>query len=308
MTAPAVPAAAYERLARPDATFSMVAIDQRDTLRRLLRAAGQPDHDQALRDFKAAVMDSLAGAASAVLTDAEFGLPAARAAGLGRGTGPGLILTADQLFTDADGRLTDSVLDETVLSDPGLLAGADALKFLVLWPDAADRARRDRALDAIGRFVERCAELGLLAVVETIIAEPGHRLDTAQFDAALTDAALACAQLGPGLYKTQVPGRGQQDPARIQAVSEQITVTLPCPWVVLSAGVPAADFPGAVQAACAGGASGFLCGQAVWGPSIKASAPLEDLRTAAADRLATLAAVASRAGRPWPDALARGDR
>jgi sulfofructosephosphate aldolase len=74
---------------------------------------------------------------------------------------------------------------------------------------------------------------------------------------------------------------------------------LPVPWVVLSQGVDPADFPGAVEASCKGGASGTLAGRAVWTPAVPDDDPTAALRTYSVPRLHELAAIVDADGRPW---------
>jgi sulfofructosephosphate aldolase len=75
----------------------------------------------------------------------------------------------------------------------------------------------------------------------------------------------------------------------ITAVAARVTAVLDCPWVVLSSGVTADDFPAAVQACEAGGADGFLAGRAIWADAVSADDPAEFLRTVSAARLRTMA-------------------
>ena len=71
--------------------------------------------------------------------------------------------------------------------------------------------------------------------------------------------------------------------------------------VVVKGTISAANTPAAVAAACAGGASGFLAGRGVWGPSIATADPMADLATTARGRLAELSAIARVSARPWWD-------
>ena len=81
-----------------------------------------------------------------------------------------------------------------------------------------------------------------------------------------------------------------------------IDAALPIPWVVLSQGVEPDDFPGAVEAACRGGASGFLAGRALWTTTLGADDPQALLRTESVPRLQQLAAIVDAHGRPWREA------
>jgi sulfofructosephosphate aldolase len=182
---------------------------------------------------------------------------------------------------------------------PALRAtGAVALKFLVVWrPD--DPVGPRQAM--VRAFIDGCRELGLVSVLEGLIQVPGETDDPA-VDAAILAAAREFGPFRPDVYKTHVPTHGQGSAAEIEARSAELTAAIGCPWVVLSAGVPVERFPDAVGAAGAGGASGFLAGRGVWGPSIRAADPTLDLATTARRRLEQLAAIAAASARPWWEA------
>jgi sulfofructosephosphate aldolase len=105
------------------------------------------------------------------------------------------------------------------------------------------------------------------------------------------------------VYKAEVPYHGRADRQTIERRCREISAVLPCPWVVLSQGVDADDFPGAVEAACAGGASGFLAGRAVWADTIGTSDYRAAMETRSVARLETLGAIVDRAARPWWSAV-----
>jgi tagatose-1,6-bisphosphate aldolase len=59
---------------------AIVAMDQRNTLRRMLSAEHRPTDPDTIRSFKLDVVEALSRAASAVLLDPGFGVPAVREA------------------------------------------------------------------------------------------------------------------------------------------------------------------------------------------------------------------------------------
>ena len=62
-----------DALARPSGTFLMVAMDQRESLRTMLKEHGHDATDERLADFKVAVARELSPYASALLVDSEYG-------------------------------------------------------------------------------------------------------------------------------------------------------------------------------------------------------------------------------------------
>lgn len=284
-------------IAGQSGTFGMLAIDQRESLRTLLVAAGHGASDAELTAFKVAVAGALSPVASGILVDREYGLDAiSNAHAVAEGCG--LIVAVDLLIQQPGGPLEGSELDRSALHEGLLRHGAKALKFLVVWRPA-DPAHLRRSM--VADFIAACRSLGVLSVLEGLVQVPGST-DLEVFDAAVLAAATEFASFEPDLYKTHLPTGGSAEPGEIERRSREITNAIGRPWVVLSAGVPVDRFAAGVEAACRGGASGFLAGRGVWGPSIRTADPEADLATAAHRRLVELIAIAEASGRPWWEA------
>lgn len=274
-------------LARSTGTFAMVALDQRETLATMLRAArGRDVGTDEVAAFKVAAARALSPHASAVLLDLDTGLgPVLDAGALAAGCG--LIVAADRLTQERGGPVEDTDVDERAFS--GLAAArADAFKLLVIWhPDRGREARRR----TVGRFLERCRARGRPGIVEGVVRRPAS-VAAAGWDHPA--AVLACAEelgaLRPDLYKAEVPTLGAGSDPDIEEPSRRMTRMLGRPWVVLSNGVPPERFDDAAVAACRGGASGFLAGRAIWTASLLAPDPAAHLATVAARRLQALGA------------------
>jgi sulfofructosephosphate aldolase len=294
MTVP--PRLTLDRLARPTGTFAMVAMDQRESLRTMLSERGHAADDAALVSFKLDVAATLAPLASAFLIDRRYAyaelvrdrlLPA----------DCGLILAVDALSQPPGAPVDDTDLDSDVDLGQARRDGVVALKLLVMWKRDGGEARR---VAMAGRFVELCGQAGLLSVLEPVAGPaPGQR--DFDLDAAILDAAAALGPLDPSLYKAQVPRQGRGDFAQLVAACEKLDKQLARPWVVLSNGVEAADFPAAVEAACRGGASGMLAGRALWRDALAAADPKIALRGESVDRLRRLIETVDRYGRPWTE-------
>jgi sulfofructosephosphate aldolase len=159
--------------------------------------------------------------------------------------------------------------------------------------------RQDRRLEMATEFVRRCAEAGLLSVLEPVAQpSPGEDLDDV-----IVEAAEVLGPTRPDLYKAQVPSRGIGDANEIIKTCERLTAILPSPWVVLSNGVARDDFPRAVELACRGGASGTLAGRALWTPALETPDPASVLATTCRQRLQLIADVVHQHGRPWRSAV-----
>jgi sulfofructosephosphate aldolase len=273
-----------DALARPSGTFLMVAMDQRESLRTMLRERGRPDDDLHVERFKLSVASVLAPQASGFLIDSEY-----RDA-VEPFVERGLILAVDVLDQDPGGAVEDTSLDER----PELSTNVVALKLLVIWRD--DERRRER-VEMAKRFVELAHQHGLLSVLEPVVRVPDERREEA-----IVEAARELGAVGPSLYKCQVPLGGKGDPQAITRWAREIDAVLTVPWVVLSQGVDPHDFPAAVEASCRGGASGLLAGRALWTNALDADDAHVPLREESVPTLRRLAEIVDRCGRPWREA------
>jgi sulfofructosephosphate aldolase len=272
-----------DALARESGTFLMVAMDQRESLRTMLREHGREATAESVARFKVAVARELALHASGFLIDREHVDAVAPL------VPHGLILAVDRLSQEPGGVVEDTELED----DVEVAAGVVALKLLVIWRD--DERRRER-FEMSRRFVELAASQGVLSVLEPVV-----RVQDDEREDAIVEAARELGATRPSLYKCQVPFSGRGDPAEITRRAREIDAALPVPWVVLSQGVDLADFPRAVEASCKGGASGMLAGRAVWSDTLAADDATELLRERSLPRLGELAAIVDAHGRPWHD-------
>ncbi|BBG03741.1 MULTISPECIES: hypothetical protein [Pseudonocardia] len=262
--------------------FSMLAIDQRESLRTMIGAVTHdPVTDADLTDFKTRAAQALTPHASAVLLDRFQGLGAAAV----RDPECAFILAADILHQEPGGPVTGASLDEDLTVDMIHAHGADALKMLVPWLPG----ERDAAIELAGRFMDLCTAAGLPGIVEGVVRphDIASWTDVERNDA-LVEAAKDLATVRPSLYKAEVPSYGRGSSAELTTEATRISGQLDCPWVVLSSGVAPADFPAAVAACVEGGADGFLAGRAVWSDAISASDVDDFLVTESVRRLRVL--------------------
>jgi sulfofructosephosphate aldolase len=284
-----------DRLARPTGTFAMVAMDQRESLRTMLAEHGHPADDAALAAFKLEVADALAPLASAFLIDRHHAYDTlVRERPLPPGCG--MILAVDALSQPPGGAVEDTAIDEDADLERAAKDGVVALKLLVIWKRDGDQERR---VEMAHRFVERSRAAGLLSVLEPVaVMPPGEE---AGLDDAILDAAAALAPADPDLYKAQVPSRGRGEPGALVSACERLGRQIGGPWVVLSNGVEAADFPAAVEAACRGGASGMLAGRALWRDALATTDPPSAVRAESVERLRRLIGIVDTHGRSWSE-------
>lgn len=296
--------AAFRSLARPAGGFSVVAIDQRESLRAMLAAGTERAvADDALVSFKLDVIRTLSSHASAFLLDTAYALEPARTHGV-LDPACGLIVASDRLIQPPGQPVRDTEIDRTVVG-PAKAAGATALKLLVLWhPDRGTHKRRE----LVRGFVELCRQAEVLSLVEGIVRPPA----SGQKDSAWlrTEGILAAAReltaCDPDLYKAEVPTLGEGSADEIEGWSRRMTAEIGRPWVVLSSGVQPDRFAQAVEACCRGGASGFVAGRAIWTNALMVPDRIERLEEISAGLLDQLGTIVDAYARPWPNAVPTG--
>jgi tagatose-1,6-bisphosphate aldolase len=244
-----------------DGTFAVVAIDQRNTLKRMYAAAGRPDvTDDELISFKADVLGCMDNA-SAVLIDPSYGVPALSR--LGGRPPTGVLIAAEPSDRGTFGdepRVTRDPVQNAAWVRAG---GGHALKYLVqiradrpAVPGEPDLAAE--GLDVVREVIADCRAAGVPSVIENLIYTlPGEQLDPHRRAEAIIEAAVALDQLGPDLLKLEYPGSPQ--------ACRRLAASITTPWAVLSAGVDFDEFADVLRISCDdGGASGFIAGRAVW--------------------------------------------
>jgi tagatose-1,6-bisphosphate aldolase len=292
----AMKARTLDDIAAGSRVFSIIAMDQRNTLRRMFTAAGLDASDDDLRVAKA-------DAASGLLSDPTYGVPAITAA-KALAPGCGLLVAAEpaerRSHRGEPRTHRDPALDARWVLDQG----GDALKFFVQL--RADRpAPAPGEPDLVAEALAVCEEIirdgratGVPVVIENLVyARPGEDLRGQAREDAIIEAARALNDLDIDLLKLEYPGS--------PAGCRRLAAILHRPWAVLSAGVPFDQFTDIIRiAADEGGASGFIAGRSVWREAVGLVGPHREefLTTVALPRLERLIEVAEHRARPWTEA------
>ncbi len=298
-------AAGLEAIAGPDGTFAIVAMDQRNTLRRMLTAVERPTDAETIRAFKVDVTEALSPGASGILLDPDFGVPAVHEAGA-LASGCGMLIAAEPPErTSWQGEPRAGLEGGKTAAEVRALGG-DAVKLLVqMRPDrphkSGDPDLVAEVVEVVRTVVEDCAAVGIPSVIETLLyALPGEEPLTPRRRAELiTESARILSEVKPDLLKLEYPS----DAAGCRAVGEAVTV----PWAMLSAGMDFEPFLEAITNACnEGGASGFIAGRVYWKEAValdgeERRAFLSGTARSRLDR--SLEAMAGHA-RPWTEAAA----
>ncbi len=283
--------------------FSIIAMDQRNTLRRMFTAVGLEASDDDLRTAKADVARVLTPAATGLLSDPTYGVPAiAQANALAANCG--LLIAAEpserRSFQGEPRTHRDPELNAQWLLDQG----GDAYKFFIQLradrpaPGPGEPDLVGEALAVCQEIIRDCRAAGVPVVIENLIYQiPGEELSGQARENAIIEAARALNDLDIDLLKLEYPG----SPEGCRRLAE----ILDRPWAVLSAGVPFDQFTDIIQIATEeGGASGFIAGRSVWREvvSLTGQEREEFLTAVALPRLDRLIDVARKSARPWTEA------
>ncbi|MCS7225112.1 MAG: tagatose 1,6-diphosphate aldolase [Armatimonadetes bacterium] len=286
--------------------FQMMAIDQRDSMRRAIgKVLGKDPKEVAYEDLakaKETVTKILAPYATAVLTDPVYGYPYSIPHLPPR---VGLLLAYEETGYEkpgdgGKGRLSRLIFGWSV--EKALKAGADAVKLLIYYhPDAPEAVCRHQE-QLVQKVGEECAAYDipfLLELVSYALEEPST--DSPEFAAAKPSIVIRSAEefskphYGVDILKLEFPAdlkftrefcNGAFDGkartavyslSEVEGFCKQLNEAAATPWVILSAGVDIAEFLVQVELACRAGASGFLCGRAIWKDAINLYPDIEKM-------------------------------
>jgi tagatose 1,6-diphosphate aldolase/sulfofructosephosphate aldolase len=304
-TTTAKPVKTLDDISGEDGVFAIIAMDQRNTLRRMFAAVGIEATDEDLRLSKADVARVLSPVASGILFDPTYGVPAITDSGA-LDSNCGLLVASEPsergVFNGEPRTHRDPALDARWV----LEQGGDANKFFAQLradrstPRSGEPDLVAECLDAVRQVVDDCRQVGIPSVIENLVYPmPGEDLTGKRREDAIVEAARALNELDIDLLKLEYPGSPEG--------CRRLATVLDRPWAVLSAGVPFDQFTDVLHAAFDhGGASGFIAGRSVWRESLALGGAERQvfLDTVARPRLDTLRAVAAEKARPWTEVAA----
>lgn len=280
-------------LADGEGRFKMLAIDQRGSLRQAIaRATGQDPQQVADADLakaKEVITKVLAPYATAVLMDPVYGYPSSI-----QHLPPtvGLLLAYEETGYEragSAGRERKSALIAEWSVEKAQRAGADAVKLLIYYrPDASEPVRRHQQ-ELVQRVGAECAEADIPFLLELVsYALTEESTDTPEFARKKPELVIGgAAEFSAPQYKVDIlklefpadlkrakefangafDGKERQAVYSLSEIREfchQLDQAASVPWVILSAGVDIQEFLAQVELATEAGASGFLCGRAIW--------------------------------------------
>ncbi len=286
------------RLADAGGRFKMAAVDQRPPLFSLIkdkRGGTEAGYDD-MAAIKVSLTRALAPHSSAMLLDPIWAYP--RAVGHVRPDQGLLVTVEDHAFGETPGgRESAEIADWNVAKIKRL--GADGVKVLAWYrPDAEARvcAHQEAFVERVGRA---CVEHDICFLLELLVYPlPGDEAQTTDY---VEHAAkrpervieslrtFTDPRFGVDLFKLEspvaaaaVPQPGSPQAAACQAWFDQLGDIATRPWVMLSAGADMEAFRRILHYAYAAGASGYLCGRAIWWKAAQHFPDLEAMETALA--------------------------
>ncbi|WP_103029943.1 tagatose 1,6-diphosphate aldolase [Salinibacter altiplanensis] len=318
-----------QRLSDSDGRFSMLAVDQRGSLRRMFGRQHGIDPSEVspaqLRQVKRIVTRAVAPMASGLLTDPLYGYPAS--AGL-LPPCTGVLLSREQTgYVAAEGQERRSRLLADWAPQRLLASGADALKLLIYHHPDASAETHEHEQDLVASVGAGCEDAGLPFILEVVTYPMGEGAQEAAVQARrrpelVVDAARTFSdpKYQVDVLKLEFPadlkfvadyqdasfgaGEAVYDRRAVEGACERLDQAAAVPWVILSSGVGIDEFVETLRLANEAGASGFLCGRAVW-KEIVEHAPdtdemtrfMEEVGKPRVDRLLT----ANEGARAWTD-------
>ncbi len=285
----------------PGGTFTVLALDHRQNLRKELRPADPGSvTDAEMVDFKRAVVRALGTTGTGVLLDPEIGVAPAIADGSLPGRA-GLIVAVEATgYEGASGARVSRVLPGWSVGKIKRL-GASAAKLLVYYhPDAPNAAQQERL---VAQVAEACRADDLALFLEPLsFGLDGAKLVGDDRRRVVIETARRLTAIGVDVLKAEFPyDPGVADEGRWREACAELDAATPVPWVLLSGGVDDATFERQVRVACEAGASGVLVGRSVWAESA-AMAPADRDRFLAGEgraRLRRLTELVDAVGAPW---------
>jgi tagatose 1,6-diphosphate aldolase/sulfofructosephosphate aldolase len=287
-------------IATPDGVFAIIAMDQRNTLRRMFTAVGIDATDADLRQSKADVARALSPVASGILFDPTYGVPAVAETGA-LAESCGLLVASEPAERGKFGTEPITHRDPELDSRWVLELGGDANKFFAQLradrpaPGPGEPDLVELCLDAVREVVADSAAVGIPSVIENLVYPlPGEDFTPERRADAIIESARALNEIDCDLLKLEYPGSPE--------ACRRLAAAIDRPWAVLSAGVPFEDFTKVLQIAFdEGGASGFIAGRSVWRESLAIAGAERQafLADVARPRLEQLLEVATASARPW---------
>ncbi len=289
----------------PTATFTCLALDHRQNLRRALNPADPNSvSDTDLTRFKLEVTSALAGAATAVLLDPEFSAAQAIAAGVIPGSTP-FVVAVELTGYGGEPTARQSQILPGWSVEKAKRMGASMIKLLVYYHPDSPTAKEIEAF--VRQVADECSrnDLGIMLEPLSYSLVADKKLTSAEKRYVVIETARRLTIPGVDVLKAEFPLDIAAEPLESEwrKACGEISAASRAPWILLSAAVDYETYLRQVKAACQAGASGIAVGRAVWQEAVTLTGPERTafLKNVARPRLETLTKLCSDLAKPWTD-------
>ncbi|MDH5689798.1 MAG: tagatose 1,6-diphosphate aldolase, partial [Candidatus Bathyarchaeota archaeon] len=308
-------------IANSRSQFTMVATDQRGSLMRMINPENPESvTPEEMKKVKTALIKNLCGRnspgrASGVLIDPEYSYERSFVEACDIRADVGVLIGIESSGYGGKGEFGPQVqifegLDTEDAVQKIKNRGASAVKMLVYYrPDSPTRDHQESMVRAVGRACEKYEISFLLEPLSHSIEGEPHRKENPKKFSEIkpwivveTARELTKPEYSVDVLKAEFPlnlkyaGELGQDPSE---ACKELDEASQVPWVVLSAGVDYDEFKENLKYALENGASGFLCGRAIWKESVGIEDMAKFLLRTGVERLNELVDMVERDSTPW---------
>ena len=235
-------------------TFQMIALDQRNSLKRMFTSIFGDQRDEDLVEVKSGILRALSRYASAVLVDGEYALPSAMKEIHPR---TGVILSLEKSGYRDEERLGELFREDAV--EVGKRWGVDAVKLLIYWSSDSSERAKEHQRNLVRKIGEKTKELDLPFILE-ILTFGDKKGKTSEILSAMKE--FSGEDYGVDLYKIEPFTERVERDVVFEASGGK-------PFVILSGGMDIDKFLGVLELNVSIGASGFLAGRVIWKDCVK---------------------------------------
>ena len=293
-----------QQISSPRGTFTALALDHRQNLRRALHPAN-PDSvsDDQLSSFKLDVTAALASRATAVLLDPEVSAAQAVAGHL-IPNHVGLVVAVESTGYTGDATARHAQILPGWSVEKAKRMGASAIKLLVYYhPDSSNAAEIEAFTNQVA---EECTQHDLALMLEPLSysLDETKKLSSEEKRHIVVETARRLTPLHIDILKAEFPlDANETDESKWMAACKEISTVSAVPWILLSAAVDYETFLGQVTVACNAGASGIAVGRAVWKEAVTMNAEerVKFLQSTAHQRISRLTSLCHALARPYTD-------
>lgn len=293
-----------QQCSSPRHTFTVLALDHRQNLRRALNPQDPSAvSDAELSRFKLEVLSALANTATAALLDPEVSAAQAIATQALPGR-VGLVVAVEATgYTGEPGARRSQILPGWSVEKARRM-GANMIKLLVYYHPQAPTAGEIEAF--VAQVGEESLKYDLPLMLEPLSYPlQGTALSDEEKRWVVVETARRLSPIpGVDVLKAEFPLTAHnQDEQVWREALEELHAASAVPWILLSAAVSFETYLRQVTLACQSGASGIAVGRAVWQEAVgmKPTARGTFLHTVARERLERLAALCYALARPWTE-------